>query len=130
MFKISPIQDIEIAKKYAMETDSEYIDGAFTYAMNDLESGDLMGISQFEITAEFGLIYSLKPKIGYQDFEAMFILGRQTMNFIDKCGVHFCKASLNSGDESLIKAIGFKHNDEYYECNMTGMFDGNCCNHS
>lgn len=129
MFKISPIQKVDTAVKYLKEAGAEYINGAFTYAMNDMDSGELMGIAQFEISNEYGYIFDLKPRINYSDFEAMFILGRQTMNFIDKCGVHYCKASISAGDEALLRAIGFKPVGDWYECDMTGMFDGNCCEH-
>lgn len=129
MFKISPVQSAEVASKYLEQAEAKMIESAFIYAMTDMESGELMGISQFEITSDFGYIYDLKPKSGYDDFEAMFILGRQTMNFIDQCGVHICKASKNAADTSLIKAIGFKLLGNEYICDMTGMFDGNCTGH-
>ena len=57
----------------------------------------------------------------------MFILGRQTMNFIDSCGAHICYAANDAGDEKLICAIGFNKNQngEYF-VDMTGMFEGKC----
>jgi hypothetical protein len=90
-----------------------------------------MGFSQFEISGEFGYIKDLRPRIGYSDFEAMFILGRATMNFIDLCGIHTCRAAKDAGDETLLKSIGFKYSDKLceYTCDMTGMFDGKCQGH-
>ena len=129
MFKISPVQDADLANEYLNMANATPIPCAFVYAMTDTETGELMGISQFEIASEAGYIYDLKPRVGYEDFEAMFILGRQTMNFIDLCGVHACKISESAADLSLIKSIGFKLKDGEYFCNMTGMFDGNCGNH-
>ena len=90
------------------------------------DNGELMGISQFDITGECGYIYSLCPKTGYSDFEAMFILGRATMNFIDLCGKHTCAARLGAGEERLMRSIGFKVSDNEYFADMNGMFDGNC----
>lgn len=126
MFKISPVQDCNVAKKYLLLCGAEYKEGCFVYAMTDVDSGEIMGISQFEIANGFGMIIDLRPAKGTDDFEAMFILGRQTMNFIDICGMHICKADSNCGEESLIKAIGFKMINGEYICNTTGMFDGNC----
>ena len=86
-----------------------------------------MGFSQFDISGESGYIKTLKPKIGYSDFEAMFILGRATMNFIDLCGNHTCRAASNASDERLLKAIGFRLTDDgEYFADMTHMFDGHC----
>ena len=127
MFKITPIQSPEAQIARAKECGITARDGFFAYEMFDVDTLELMGMSQFEISADGGYISELVPKIGYDDFEAMFILGRQTMNFIDICGSSHCRASLDAAEESLIKAIGFKHSDNYYECCTEGMFDGSHC---
>ena len=128
MFKISPIQDIKVQKKYAEACGIPYREGLFAYAMVDVDSLELMGMSQFEIGDGVGYIADLVPRVGYDDFEAMFILGRQTMNFIDLCGAHSVKASAETTDDTLLRAIGFKKQDggEYF-CDMDGMFDGKHC---
>ena len=130
MFKISAIQDKELQKKYAEECGAEFFHDAFGYSMINEEDGSLMAMAQFDITGPAGYIYTLSPKIGYEDFEAMFILGRSTMNFIDLCGAHSCYAAKDAGDERLIRAIGFRENEngEYF-VDMTNMFSGNCGNH-
>ena len=129
MFKISAIQDKELQKKFAEECGAKFIPDAFAYSMVDNDTGVLMGISQFELFSGVGYIYDLKPRIGYSDFEAMFILGRATMNFIDLCGNHVCKAAIDAGEERLMKSIGFKLSDNEYFADMNGMFDGNCSGH-
>ncbi len=131
MFKISGIQDKETHKKYADACGAEYCEGLFAYSMTDQETGELMGISQFEITEDTGYIKTLMPRTGYSDFEAMFILGRTTMNFIDLCGNHLCRADENAGEERLMRAIGFKRTDTGdYFADMKGMFDGHCDGHT
>ncbi|MBE6635525.1 MAG: hypothetical protein E7617_04925 [Ruminococcaceae bacterium] len=126
MFKISPVQDQSTAEKYLAQCGANLRSGSFVYAMTDVDTGDVMGIAQFEITDSFGFISDLRPAVGTDDFEAMFILGRQTMNFIDACGMHICRADNVSGDQSLMKAIGFREDGDGYYRDMTGMFDGNC----
>ena len=132
MFKISPIQDKEAQKKFAELSGTEYIEDSFGYAMINQDNGELMGMSQFDIKDGRGYIYTLRSKIGYSDFEAMFILGRATMNFIDLCGVHTCHAAIDAAEERLIKSIGFKFSEENgsYIADMTGMFDGKCDGHT
>ena len=127
MFKITPIQSTSDAIAYANACNAIIKDGCFVYAMTDCESGEIMGFSQFELLEGHGYIYDLKEASGRNDFEAMFILGRQTMNFIDLCGLSVCRADLAAGDESLMKAIGFKKANDFYECSTTGMFDGSHC---
>jgi hypothetical protein len=127
MFKISPIQDKNLQRKYAEACGAQCHEELFAYSMIDQESGELMGFSEFDISETCGYIKNLRPRIGYSDFEAMFILGRATMNFIDLCGNHTCKAARDAAEERLIKAIGFKldENGEYF-ADMTNMFSGHC----
>ena len=128
MFKITPIQEKTRQNEICSICGAEFRPEAFAYQMYDIESGELMGMSQFEI-GESGYIYDIKEVQGRDDFEAMFILARQTMNFIDLCGAHTCKADKNSAPERLLTAVGFKIVDGEYFCNMTGMFDGHCDGH-
>ncbi len=128
MFKISPIQDIESQRRIALLCGCEYIPGAFAYVMADSETNELMGFSQFEITEKGGALLNISPKLGYDDFEAMLILGKSTMNFIDLCGVHTLYAGHDAGEERLLRAMGLKiQEDGGYFCNMTGFFNGDHC---
>ena len=130
MFKISPIQSINEQIDVASKCNSTYKSGAFAYVMRDSDSGALMGFSQFEINSKGGILLDLKPIPNLDDYEAMFILGRATMNFIDMCGKHTCYAKKDAGDEKLLRAIGFKsEKDDLLFCDMKGMFDGNCSSH-
>lgn len=128
MFKITPVQNKDEQIALCELCGTNYREGAFAYIMFDIDSGDVMGMSQFEI-GESGYIYDLKEAPNQDDFEAMFILGRQTMNFIDTCGAHTCYADKCAGIERLLKAIGFKENGDRLYCDMTGMFDGHCSGH-
>lgn len=128
MFKITPIQEKTRQKEICELCGTEFRPDAFAYQMYDIDTGDIMGMSQFEI-GEVGYIYDLREAPCREDFEAMFILARQTMNFIDLCGVHSCKAAKGSAPERLLRAVGFKEQGGEYFCDMTGMFDGNCGGH-
>lgn len=128
MFKITPIQEKTRQKEICELCGAAFRPDAFAYQMFDIETGEIMGMSQFEI-GESGYIYDIKEAPGRDDFEAMFILARQTMNFIDLCGAHECYTDRTSGNERLLKAIGFKEQGEKLYCDMTGMFDGHCDGH-
>ena len=128
MFKITPIQEKTRQKEICLICGATFRSDAFAYQMYDIDSGEIMGMSQFEI-GEIGYIYDIKEAAGRDDFEAMFILARQTMNFIDLCGAHHCEAARDAASERLLRGIGFKEKDGEYFCDMTGMFDGNCGGH-
>ena len=127
MFKISPVADPELAKELSSACGISYTEGAFLYAATDMESGKLLAVSEFEILGEYGYIYAMRPAPEIDDFELMFILGRQTMNFIDLCGSHKCRAAADGTDNSLLRAIGFKESDDGFFADMTGFFDGSKC---
>ena len=127
MFKITPLQNIDDADKYLSVCSAKMRDGCFIYLMLDYNTEDIMGIAQFEIYDGCGYIFDIKPRSGLDDFEAMFILGRQTMNFMNSCGAEIIRAGLDSAEHSLLKAIGFNKTEEFFECNTNGMFDGSHC---
>ena len=126
MFKISAIQSFTEQEAVANACGCTAKQGFFAYAMRDCDTNDIMGFSQFEINSD-GYIVDLCPATGLDDFEAMFILGRSTMNFIDMCGAHFCRAKKDAADEKLLRAIGFKPDGDELSVDMTGMFDGSHC---
>lgn len=127
MFKITPVGDASEAHALSALANIPYFDGAFYYKMFDMESGDLMGFSAFEIHKDCGELYALYEVEGCDDFEAMFILGRQTLNFIDLCGMHTCRANATYASERMLTAIGFqKHEDGGFFIHLEGMFDGHC----
>ena len=129
MFKILPIQSKEEQAECARLCDAEFLADAFGYAMRDYETDELMGFAQFDIGGENAILSALKPVNGADDFEAMFILGRQTLNFMEKCGAQTVIASEECADITLLKAIGFKRGDEgCYSIHIKGIFEGHCNN--
>lgn len=129
MFKITPIQDKTRQKEVCEICGAEYRPDFFAYVMLDCDSGEVMGMSQFEIGAE-GYISDLREAEGHSDIEAMFILGRQTMNFINICGAERCLAPTDAGDSRLLSAIGFRTEGTALACSLSGMFDGHCDGHA
>jgi hypothetical protein len=89
--------------------------------------GELVGVSQFIIKPDGGRIYNIASVPGKDDFEAMFIMGRATLNFIDLCGVHRAFCLDKSIDKILAKAIGFTPNsDGVLEMDLTHFFEHPC----
>ena len=89
--------------------------------------GELVGICQFTMTDKGGELIDLANDEGVKDTQALFVIGRATLNFIDLCGVHyaFCKAGYI--DEVLLRAIGFsKNSDGIYDVDLTNFFDHPC----
>lgn len=130
MLVIKPITDkdeqIEICSKCGIE----YIEGHFAYKAHD--DGVLIACSQFDINSKGALIDAIKQVIGTKDdFEAMFILGRAVLNFLDLCGIEkaYFPSFSSESEERLAKAIGFKYVDGVLEATLTNMFDAKCEGH-
>lgn len=128
MFHIAPIEEKERQKEYIERCGGIYRPEAFAFSMKDCESGALMGASQFELEAGKGILCDLRSVPALDDWEAMFILGRATMSFIEKIGITDCFADKNAGDARILRMIGFKPQEEgeLLYCDLTGMFDGHC----
>ena len=128
MLKVLPIQSKseqeEICKKCGVEYKPDLL--AYSATVDD----ELRGVSQFKLTAEGGLVYDIAPAIDTFDFEALFVLGRGTLNFIDLCGVHYAiyKGSVETEEkERLLRAIGFKKLDGgSLEVDLNGFFTDHC----
>lgn len=126
MFKIEPIRTKEEQRKYCELCHIEYDEDYLAYAA--FIDGAFSGICQFRIIGDAGMIRDLVPLPGVDDFEVMFIMGRSTMNFIDLCGVHLCRARKNAGEMRLLTGIGFRDvGEDSLFADMTGMFDGSHC---
>ena len=125
MLEIKPIQDKSAQKALAELCGVPYMPDALAYSAYD--NGLPVGISQFRIMNDVGYIYHLCNTVGVDDFEALIIMGRATMNFIDLCDIH--KAYFTGEGDRIAKAIGFRLVDGKYFADLTGMFESHCAKH-
>lgn len=125
MLIVKPVEEKSKQEEFCKICGAEYDADALTYAA--YESETLLGICQFALHTGYAVILDLKPVPGVRDFEAMFILARGTLNFVDLCGIHFAKCENDAGDLTLIHAVGFAENhDGVLEMDLTHAFDGHC----
>ena len=126
MLKVLPIQSKIEQEAICSRCGVMYREELMAYSAT--VDNTLVGVCQFTMNDKGGFIYDLKNVIGVTDNEALFIMGRGTLNFIDLCGVHrafFTPAS--ETDETLIHAIGFRKNDsDCWEMDLTNFFDHPC----
>ena len=128
MLKVLPVQSKLKQEEICLRCGVTYNPDALAYSAT--VDDNLAGICQFKITSEGGQIYDLAPALDLNDFEAMFVMGRGTLNFIDLCGVHYARFVGEVKDESLLRAVGFKKSDEgYFEIDLTGFFTDHCHHH-
>ncbi|MBR0443215.1 MAG: hypothetical protein IIX15_02640 [Clostridia bacterium] len=109
MLKVFPIQDkneqATLCARCDVNFDADLL--AYQATVDDV----FVGICQFKLQPEGGILYDLAPLKGdAPDFEAIFVLGRAALNFIDLCGIHqaFFDGDATVPGESLLRAIGFR----------------------
>ncbi len=125
MLKILPIQSKltqeEICLKCGVTYNADLL--AYSASVDDR----LAGVCQFKLTDRGGIIYDLAPTLDFYSRDALFVMGRGTLNFIDLCGVHFATFKGEVKDEALLYQIGFeKSEDGNFEINLQGFFTEHC----
>ncbi len=129
MLEIKPIQSKDKQQLLCTKCKIEYIEEAFSYSAYDGDT--FIGISQFTIDEKGGKILNLANAEDIDDAEALFIMGRAVLNFLDLCKVEYAEISKEAASERLIRWIGFKPdtNGNYLPLRLTGMFDAKCEEH-
>ena len=125
MLKVLPIQSKEAQMAASKKCNIEYREDALAYeaTVND----EFVGMCQFKTTAHGGEIYDIATEVGKSDFEALFVMGRAALNFIDLCGIHYARYVGESVDATLLRAIGFVENEKgEFEIDLTDFFNHPC----
>lgn len=125
MLKVLPIQtkaeQEELCKKCNVKFEPDLL--AYSAAVDDR----LAGICQFKLTDKGGIIYDIAPANDFYSFDALFVMGRGALNFIDLCGVHSAIYKGSIKDERLLLAIGFKKDSTgEFSINLEGFFTDHC----
>lgn len=125
MFEVKPIQDKPTQEKVCSLCGVEFFPEDFCYSVWD--EGKFSGVCQFNIYEDHGEVHSLISLPDADAFQAMFTAGRAALNFIDLCDVHLAYYTGEVQDEGLIKAIGFRQNEQgKWEMDLTGFFTKPC----
>ena len=124
MLEIKPVQTKEEQEKLCGACGVGFDPDCLAYCAFE-DGGKLLGISQFRILGEYGVIYDLAGAIGTDDLEALILIGRTTLSFIDLCGVK--DVIIKTKNDNLPQTLGFKKGaDGTYRINLEGYFISPC----
>ena len=111
LIKVLPIQSKTEQELACARCGIPYRPEALAYAAT-VDDG-FVGMCQFRLTDHGGEIFDIYEIPEKRDFEAMFVMGRAALNFIDLCGVHVAYFEDARFDgEGMIKSIGFTRTPE------------------
>ncbi|MBE6686943.1 MAG: hypothetical protein E7591_06890 [Ruminococcaceae bacterium] len=127
MLEVYPIQEKTEQKALCEKCGIKYDIDTLAYA--GYVKGVLVGVLQFGIHGDCGYIYDIENVKGIENTDALFVMGRAALNFIDLCNVKkaYFKA-YTEGREALVKMIGFSltDNNEWF-IDLHGFFEGGSC---
>jgi len=125
MLIVKPIEDKKTQKEIC-DACGAVFDAELLACAAHVEA-DLIGVCQFAFSGDKAIIYDLRQKPGVNDFEAMYIMTRGALNFIDLCGFHRAVCTADAGDVTLIRAAGFTEVEkDHFEIDLTNAFTGKC----
>jgi len=132
MLKIRPIESKELQSELCSLCGVEYSLAALAYGAYEVEAAespceikDFIGICQFQYKAGRAHVLALANRIGVNDEEALFIMGRSALNYIDLHGTHMAvMENVTEANEKLVRMVGFKPSENgEYVMDLTGFFD-------
>ncbi|MBO4217625.1 MAG: hypothetical protein J5940_06745 [Clostridia bacterium] len=121
MLIIKPIQEKERQRLYAELCGVVYREEDFAYSAD--VDGKPVGICQFAIKGESGYIHDIENAKGEDDADALFIMGRAVLNFVNLCGCHDAFAEKET---PMLKRIGFRNRDGVCKMTLDGFFEAPC----
>lgn len=126
MLRARPLRDIEEQKNSCnvcgMVHNADYL----YFAIFENET-NCLGTLAFKFTKIGAEILEVMPKTGTYDDEAMFILGKAALNFIDLVGPKYVEYKAN--DSKLAALLEFYPKNGVMQLNLEGYFDEPCKRH-
>ncbi len=126
MLIIKPIQDKETQKEVSKRCGFVFDPALFMYS--EKEDENLIAGCQFDILGkesvicDFGMCTDAK-----EDIEALIILGRSVLNFLEMSGAENCTFDIKKeSDKKYAKMIGFKEDNGKFSIVLKGLFDSKC----
>jgi hypothetical protein len=121
MLEIKAIQDKHLQEQICIELGEVFDADTLAYSIYD--SDILIGIVQFAIKGNCGIIYTISKS---DDMEALITAIRAVFNFIEICGIKDVYFKDDRHDDEMIKKLFFNKKDGTWHINLEGFFDTPC----
>ncbi len=126
MLSVLPIQDKHEQENACLLCGAPYRAELLAYKLLDGER--TVGVCQFKLAPEGGVIVTLNCAPNDERFEYMLMLCRGTLNFIDTLGVRYAYFDDDTTDRVTVKAIGFAPDEKgRAKVDLKNFFNSPCC---
>ena len=127
MLHIKPIQDQTWHADACKRANIPYLPELFAYEAYEGENP--VGVCQFSLSGGIGQLVDLTNTVGVRDSEALFIMGRAALNFINLCGVRRAVCESERIPIQLQRALGFRPSEDgKMEMDLEHFFEHPCKN--
>jgi len=128
MLIIKKIPEKEFQEYLCSLCETEYAEDHDAFSCYENEK--FVGICQFICKDGTAYIKDLKCRAGHSDAEALIIMGRGVLNYVDLHGTHKASCAPDASSETIILACGFKRTEQgEFFVDLEGFFDGKCDGH-
>ena len=125
MIAVKPIEDKTEQERLCAVCGIPYLPNALAYRAED--DGNFAGICQFGMDGAGGHLYHMAKAPGTAFDDALFVMGRAALNFIDLCGVHTADYRGPVTDAALLSRIGFQKDESgRLFVDLNGFFERPC----
>lgn len=126
MLVINPAQDKNYQEEVCIACGFKFDPSLFLYS--EKENDKLIAGCQFDILGKTSVISDFgMVKETQEDIEALIILGRAVLNFLELSGVEACVFDTDSeNNDKYAQMIGFKKEGERFVISLKGLFDSKC----
>ena len=129
MFFVKPIKDIELQKDICKIVGDVYVPGTLAYCSAELSENETIdhyiGICQF-IPGEDAKIVSLSPAPGCEEDEAIIILLRTVMSFLERAGSKTMILPFSAGPAEILKKCGLVKSENGYTVDLVEFYKAPC----
>ncbi len=132
MLAVKPLPDREKAGSICRRFGTDYSDEVFVYYAAEVDEGDLsstdnlLGLCTFTLSNGLNEILFLDYAPGTHDTEAVIILSRAVMSFMNRCGVKTVKLS-ESISEEICSSLALRIEDNR-SVDLDSFFESPCKN--
>lgn len=126
MIAVTPIQEKKEQARLAALCHVPFFPDALAYRAAD-EKGAFAGICQFSMNEKGGHLLTLATPTPEDPLDAVFVMGRAALNFIDLCGVGIAFFEGEGVDDATLSRIGFSRDEGgVWSLSLAGFFTKPC----